>query len=403
MKIENNAIWLMYSYEGKEHFFSKFITTHTIAPAYSIIGDNKKFLIVNALDEDNVLNDEKIKDFKKYSYTNNEERNNILLKIFKELKFPKTIYLNFSVNFPVDTLGHGTFLYLQKLLKKIYNENYFKIKSSEDILLSLLETKTKEEIELMNFAAQAAQKILETTFSKIKIGMSEKEIAQLCLNELEILKSNFFKNENFSDFTQQSQIQSITPSWQHPCPIVLIGENLKKGGHSAPSEKKLQKGETIYFDFGVKLHLKNEKTYCSDIQRMGYALDKNEIKPPKEILKIFNTLIEAIEMGRKLFLPTKSGYEIDKVVRDYINKNGYPDYKHGTGHPVGEQCHDIGTNLSSKKSKKSKRKLTKNAIYTIEPRIQIENGGSIEEMVLVTENGGVFLGKQQTDLYLINN
>jgi len=183
----------------------------------------------------------------------------------------------------------------------------------------------------------------------------------------------------------------------------LIGENLTKGGHANPSGKKLQKGETVYIDFGIRVIAENGKTYCSDLQRMGYALKDGETKAESGVQKVFDTLIKAIDLGRRAMKPSKKGHQIDEIVRGYVLKSGYPSYNHGTGHPVGSLVHELGTTLAGKNKLRftTMRKLALNGIYTVEPRIAIKNGGSIEEMVLVTEKGGEFLGSPQKKLYLI--
>ena len=68
---------------------------------------------------------------------------------------------------------------------------------------------------------------------------------------------------------------------------------------------------------------------------------------------------------------------------------------------MGELAHSPGTSLSPKGHKRSSLNLQKNGVYTIAPRIQIEHGGSIEEMVLVTEDGGKTLCPRQDKIYLI--
>ena len=40
-------------------------------------------------------------------------------------------------------------------------------------------------------------------------------------------------------------------------------------------------------------------------------------------------------------------------------------------------------------------------MYTLEPRVNIENGGSIEEMIMVTKYGGIPLTKLQDEIYII--
>ena len=80
---------------------------------------------------------------------------------------------------------------------------------------------------------------------------------------------------------------------------------------------------------------------------------------------------------------------------------GYKSYNHSTGHPEGEISHSPGTSISPKGNMRSNLFLKENGVYTIEPRIQIENGGSIEEMIQVTRNGGVPLCRMQENIYLI--
>ena len=99
--------------------------------------------------------------------------------------------------------------------------------------------------------------------------------------------------------------------------------------------------------------------------------------------------------------PGIKAYKIDEVVRGEILKMGYPDYLHATGHPVGREVHGAGALIAPKYSKRANLKLVETGIYTLEPRVNIENGGSIEEMILVTNSGAVPLCNTQKELYLI--
>ena len=67
----------------------------------------------------------------------------------------------------------------------------------------------------------------------------------------------------------------------------------------------------------------------------------------------------------------------------------------------GLNVHDTGAIISLKKSKRANLELVDSGIYTLEPRIAIPNGGSIEEMVLVTKFGGIPLCTPQTKLYIV--
>ena len=116
---------------------------------------------------------------------------------------------------------------------------------------------------------------------------------------------------------------------------------------------------------------------------------------------VFDVLTSSIKKGIASMKHGVKGYKIDNIVRGEILKNNYPDYPHATGHPVGKQVHGAGALISLRKSKRANLELAENGIYTLEPRVDIENGGSIEEMILVTKNGAIPLCKLQDELYLI--
>ena len=89
------------------------------------------------------------------------------------------------------------------------------------------------------------------------------------------------------------------------------------------------------------------------------------------------------------------------AISDYILENGYPDYNHSTGHAIGEEAHSPGTLLGLKENKLSNLIVQETGVYTIEPRIAIPNGGSIEEMVYVSKDGGIPVSRRQKELYLL--
>lgn len=391
--IPENSAWIMYNAENCDPFFTKFITDKTIVPALCILSNREKVLIAHSLEHEN------LKDFsgKVLMY----EGENSLLENMKntlaELNFPQNIYLNYSdkMDSQTDVLGYGTYRFLTDNILafyKISGRTAPRFISSDEFIYYLLDTKSEEDIFYLKIAALRGSEILKTAFNRIKPGMTEKGIVNL-VHEIFKFKPNYFKTHGIvaEEFSWEKEL----------CPIVLVGPNIAKGGHTAPSGEVLKPGYTVYMDFGVKIHLKNGKAYSSDLQRMGYVLKRGEKNPPKEVLDIFSCLHDAVSLGIKNAKPGVKGYEIDEIVRNEITKNGYPNYNHATGHPIGEFAHNPGTSLSPKGHKRSGLNLQKNGVYTIEPRIQTENGGSIEEMVLVTENGGKTLCERQENIYLI--
>lgn len=386
------GVWIMYSCEGSDPYFKRFVSNKTIVPAISLVSNDAIILLVHSLDEDN------IKDFagKKVVYDGKKPLHKEINEILMSMGMPRNIYLNYSDNMDAvtDVLGHGIYKFLHDNIAALYRKNNRPIEfnSADTIIYRLLEQKTEEDIKYMSICANRALEIIKSVFRKIKPGMTEKHIFSL-FHEVFKNKPAYFKtygivNEEFA--------------WEeNVCPIVLVGPNLAKGGHSSPSDEVLQPGHTVYCDFGVTIYLDDNRKYASDLQRMGYVLKPNEKTAPQQVKDVFDTLVTAISLGIKNCTPEKRGYEIDSVVRNYILDKGYPDYNHSTGHPVGQTAHSPGVSLAPKNSKRSHMQLQENGVYTIEPRIQINNGGSIEEMVLVTKDGGKTLCQPQQELFLI--
>ncbi len=389
---DKDNVWIMYNIENHDPYFKKFITSKISSVSACIVSKNCVHLFVNELDEYNV----KDLNCKIWVCNKNNSLMSNMLELLKTLDFPRNIYLNYSeyLDISVDVLGHGLYSHITKNISEFYDKNKKEVfyHSADNIIYKLIEPKSEKDIKYMKLSAERALQIIEDVFDNMKSGMTEKDIFNLC-HKIFNNKPDWFKNFGISDEKF---------SWDKTgCPIVLIGPNLKKGGHTLPSDQKLEKGYTVYLDFGVTLITDSGKRYSSDLQRMGYCLKDRETTAPDNIKHIFETLRDSIKLGAETCTPDKKGFEIDEKVRKYILDNGYPDYKHSTGHPVGELAHDIGTSLSPKGHKKSDLYLKENGVYTIEPRIQIENGGSIEEMVQVTNQGGNFLCKRQEKLYYL--
>jgi len=64
-------------------------------------------------------------------------------------------------------------------------------------------------------------------------------------------------------------------------------------------------------------------------------------------------------------------------------------------------AHSPGTLLRLKDNVRAQRKIQNRGTYTIEPRCQVANGGSIEEMVMVTDDLGITLCEPQTTLWAV--
>lgn len=396
LKSNNVNLWIMYNHENSDEYFCKYISNMFATASITFVTPFKIYLVIHELDSNNA----KVVKFPKdkveiLTYSNSDELQEIIEEIVSKLLFPNKVMLSYSTmsDSNTDILGHGEYLFITKKIKNAYKKynKLIKFISAEKIIYDIGTVKTDLELQRMKLLAKITNRILEAAFLEIRIGMSEIEISELTRNITEEVMNMYIDSNDILDYDFAWNI----------CPIVLTGKNLTLGGHSLPSVKLLKPGETIYFDFGIKVFFKDKMVLNTDMQRMGYALKQGEKTPPKEVLKVFNTLVDAIDSGMEAMKSGVKAYKIDDIVRKKIVKAGYQDYNHATGHAVGKEVHDVGAVISTKNNRRANLCLSNNSVYTLEPRIAIPNGGSIEEMIQVTKYGGIPLCDVQKKLYIV--
>jgi Xaa-Pro aminopeptidase len=293
---------------------------------------------------------------------------------------PEQIAINFSKDDVLaDGLCHGMYLNLMEML---HNTPYKdRIVSAERIIRSLRGRKTKTEIELIKKAIDTTLKIYETTFPKIQIGMQEMDVAHLMHEEVNKLGLGY-----------------AWPKGNNPA--VNTGPN-SPVGHNAPTDLRIEPGHLLHFDFGVR-----ENDYCADIQRMVYVRETGEKSLPAAVQKGFTTVVKAIQAAFSVIKPGVPGVEVDKAARQVVIEAGYPEYKYATGHQLGRLAHDGGGILGPDWPRYRDlpfMQVEEGQVYTLEPGLMVPGHGyvGIEEDILVTENGAVFLSPPQTELVIL--
>jgi Xaa-Pro aminopeptidase len=94
---------------------------------------------------------------------------------------------------------------------------------------------------------------------------------------------------------------------------------------------------------------------------------------------------------------------VDAVARKVITDAGYPEFLYATGHQLGRACHDGGALLGppwERYGTTPYMPVEVGQVYTLEPAVVVPGYGymGLEEDVVVTENGAVFLGEPQTKI-----
>lgn len=391
---DKNTIWVMENRDNGDRIFSKFVTPNLFSSTYVIVSQGVAYIFVHKLDEGNIGDLDK-KYSKVFVYTSGQELKECIASVLKTLNYPKKMLVSYSTmsDENTDIITHSSYLRMTRIFRGIYREvgKKVKVRSAEMNIYNILSKNSNETLGRLKKLASLTDEILKLSFESIKEGQMELDIAY---STKKIMKKVMDEN------MKKLNIVSYDFAWDI-CPIVLVGKNLEKGGHASPSNTKIKRGDTVYYDFGVKAVFEDGEVLYTDMQRMGYLLKENETVAPKKVQHVFDTLVESIAMGIEAMKPGVKGYKVDDIVRGKIYEEYSRDYPHATGHPVGHEVHGAGALISMRGSKRSNLRLVESGVYTLEPRVDIPNGGSIEEMIEVTKDGGVPLCALQTEIYLI--
>lgn len=222
----------------------------------------------------------------------------------------------------------------------------------DDSFTKIREIKSGEEIEAIKKSIAIAEKALELTIPKIKIGVKESDIAA----ELEY---------------QMKKLGASKPSFD----LIVASNERSALPHGVAGDKKIEEG-FLTIDYGCFY-----KGYASDITRTFYVGDN----PSSKHLEIYEIVKQANERAIKEVKAGISVHELDAIAREFIREKGYGEYfGHGLGHGIGLQIHEY-PGVSYKAENKT---LKEGMIITIEPGIYIPNFGGvrIEDDILVKKN-----------------
>lgn len=248
---------------------------------------------------------------------------------------------------------HLTVLRYRKLKKMFASGGIrIKFKPAQNIVESLREIKSKEELRYIIKAQRIAEKVFLEVKNSLQPGKTEMDIAM----EIEQLGQKFG-----ADGISFPAIVGFSKNSASP--------------HHQNTNRRLKKGDIVLIDMGMKY-----KGYCSDMTRMIFTK-----KPTPIEQKIYSIVLEAQEKAIKRLMAGVKASAADKLARAVIQKEGYGKYfGHSLGHGIGLEVHE-GPTLSANYH----QSLPENTIVTVEPGIYLENffGVRIEDMVLIQSNG----------------
>lgn len=249
----------------------------------------------------------------------------------------------------------------QFLTKKLGNGTEFT--ALEEEIKNLRAFKDSHELTLIRAAIDLSSKSFSHIMELLREGAVEREVA---------LEMEFFVRRNGADSTGFD--------------IIIASGKRAAMPHGRASEKKIEKGDFILIDFGLRFQ--------------GYHSDQTRTlacgNPSMEQVKVYQVVKEAHDLAIEAIRPGIPLCEIDRAARDHIKQQGYGDYfGHGLGHGIGLAVHEDPV-----VNGENKGLIQEGMVFTVEPGIYIPNWGGvrIEDMVLVTASGAEVLTYLPTDL-----
>ena len=274
-----------------------------------------------------------------------------VLEVNREFPFAKR--LNDAIaDFGVHTLGYEEDYLTVRELRSYEEKLNAKLVPYNSKIYGFRSVKEPWELDIMRKAQEITDKAFAEVLPRIKIGMTEKELAAELIY---CLYKNGADNMSFD-------------------PIVVSGPNSSMP-HGVPGDRKIQAGDFITMDFGALYN-----GYCADMTRtvaVGYATE--------EMQKVYDTVLKAQQVGIAASKAGVLGKDVDGAARQVITDAGYGAYfGHGYGHSLGLQIHE-GPNCNPS----GKTPLPVGAVCSAEPGIYLPGcfGVRIEDVVIVEENG----------------
>jgi Xaa-Pro aminopeptidase len=303
-----------------------------------------------------------------------------LRRVLGELD-PRQIAINYSLDDPTaDGLSHGLYLLLNRLLEDTpYAQRLI---PAEPIIAALRGRKSAEELRRIRFAIDETEELYAAVDGYLKPGLTEREVHEWLLDKV--------------------RAKGYETAWatEH-CPAVFTGVPEAGEAHTGPTAKKIERGHVLNMDFGLKI-----EDYCSDLQRTWYVLRPGETAAPPEVEKGFRAVVDAIAKAAEYVRPGIEGWKVDDVARQHIMDCGFDEFPHGLGHQVGRSAHDGAGLLCPRWERYGNLPylpVEEGQVYTIEPRVRIPGYGvaTVEEIVVVTPEGGKFLSSFQREIWLV--
>ncbi len=231
----------------------------------------------------------------------------------------------------------------------------------------LRQRKDSHEIEAIKGAVEIASKAFEELLGQLKPGLTERQAAA----QLEFHMRQLGADAIAFDTIVASGARGALP-------------------HGRASDKIIQSGDLVTFDFGARLD-----GYNSDITRTVFIGGQ----PSPRQQQIYDLVRESQLAGIAAVRPGVKASEVDAASRAVFHKAGEREYYlHSNGHNLGREVHEAPFITPTDDSL-----LEPGMVLTVEPGLYVSEWGGvrIEDDLLVTENGAEVLPTLSKELILL--
>ncbi|MFK7892847.1 MAG: M24 family metallopeptidase [Granulosicoccus sp.] len=228
-------------------------------------------------------------------------------------------------------------------------------------------TKTDAEVSAISKAVKISEQALQNTIDNIRIGMTERQIENMLVQEL---------------FASGAQDFAFSP-------IVAAGSNSAQPHAHSREGYQLCAGDALLIDFGARVD-----GVCADITRTFFVRHCTDRQAA-----MYATVLEANLAAHKASKPGASAHQVDDAATAVLELSDYADFiRHKTGHGLGRDIHEDPYIMRG-----NHQPLEAGMVFTIEPGLydSEELGIRIEDDVLITDSGSRSLTSFDKSLTLI--
>jgi Xaa-Pro dipeptidase len=293
---------------------------------------------------------------------------------------PNRIAVNYSQR---DVAADGLTLGMYRVLQQHLEGTVYagRLVSAEDVIARLRGRKSATEVGRIRQAIATTQQLFDEVAQFARPGMTQRQIADFVQGRIDAMGLDYAWEKQYN-------------------PIVTCGP-ASPIGHAAPGNVVLERGHTLHLDLGVK-----QDGYCSDLQRMWYVLAEGETEAPPDVQAAFDAVLGALKAGEAALRPGVAGWQVDQAARAHLVAAGFPEYMHAFGHLLGRAAHDGATVLGPRWERYEgicDLPVEAGNVFTLELHVPVPGRGimSLEEDVLVKEDGVTYLSEPQTRLRYI--